>query len=92
LELIALMVWFLPGAESARVAIIMILTYLVGLGSFDHVVAGSTIMFYLVSTKSISLGAYLVDFLVPTLIGNIIGGVSLVAVLGRAQVVGGKDN
>jgi formate-nitrite transporter family protein len=39
--LIALMVWLLPGAEHARVAIIIILTYIVGLGGFGHIIAGS---------------------------------------------------
>ena len=39
--LIALMVWLLPGAESARVSIIIIITYLIGVGGFNHVIAGS---------------------------------------------------
>lgn len=38
--LIALMVWLLPAAESARVSIIIILTYIIGLGGFNHVIAG----------------------------------------------------
>ncbi len=88
--LIALMVWLLPGAESARVGIIIILTYLVGLGGFNHVVAGSTTMFYLIVIKSLSWGTYITAFFFPTLLGNIVGGVSLVAALGHAQVVGGK--
>ena len=88
--LIALMVWLLPGAESARVGIIIILTYLVGLGGFNHIVAGSTKMFYLIVTNSLSWGEYARDFFLPTLLGNIAGGVSLVAALGHAQVVGGK--
>lgn len=86
--LIALMVWLLPGAESAKVSII---TYLVGIGGFNHIVAGSTTALFLVLTKSISWGSYLVQFFIPTLVGNIIGGVSLVAALGHAQVVGGKS-
>lgn len=45
---------------------------------------------FLVLTKSISWGNYLIQFFIPTLFGNIIGGVSLVAALGHAQVVGGK--
>ncbi len=90
--LIALMVWLLPAAESARVSIIIILTYLVGVGGFNHVIAGSTTMLYLVVTKMISWQVYLVQFLLPTLLGNVIGGVSLVAALGHAQVVGGKSS
>jgi formate/nitrite transporter FocA (FNT family) len=31
------------------------------------------------------------QFFLPTLIGNAIGGLSLVAALGHAQVVGGQD-
>ena len=88
--LIALMVWLLPGAESAKVSIIIIITYLVGLAEFNHIVAGSTTAFFVVVTKSVSWTAYFAHFFVPTLLGNIVGGVSLVAALGHAQVVGGK--
>jgi formate/nitrite transporter FocA (FNT family) len=89
--LIALMVWLLPGAESARVSIIIIITYLVGIAGFNHIVAGSTTILYLALTGSISFGMYFIHFFVPTLLGNIVGGVSLVAALGHAQVVGGKS-
>ena len=89
--LIALMVWLLPGAESARVGIIIILTYLVGLGGFNHIVAGSTTVFFLVISHSLTWGQYFLRFFLPTLLGNILGGVTLVAALGHAQVVGGRD-
>jgi formate/nitrite transporter FocA (FNT family) len=88
--LIALMVWLLPGAESARVSIIIIVTYLVGVSGFNHIIAGSTTMFFLIVTKSTSWGIYITQFFFPTLLGNVIGGLSLVAALGHAQVVGGK--
>ena len=89
--LIALMVWLLPAAESARVSIIILVTYLIGIGGFNHVIAGSTTMFFLVVTSAISWKVYLLQFLFPTLLGNVIGGVSLVAALGHAQVAGGKS-
>ena len=89
--LIALMVWLLPGAENARVSIIIIVTYLVGISRFNHIIAGSTTMLFLVVIKSISWETYIVHFFLPTLLGNVIGGLSLVAALGHAQVVGGKD-
>lgn len=85
------MVWVLPGAESARVAIIIIITYVIGLGEFSHVIAGSTTVLYLVVVKAAPWSAYLGGFFLPSLLGNIIGGVSLVAALGHAQVVGGKE-
>ncbi len=90
--LIALMVWLLPGAESARVSIIIIVTYLIGLGGFNHVVAGSTKLMFLVVTGSETWASYVGHFFLPTLAGNIVGGVSLVAFLGHAQVVAGKDS
>lgn len=46
--LIALMVWLLPFAESFRVLVIILLTYLVGLGDFSHVIAGAVETLYIV--------------------------------------------
>jgi formate-nitrite transporter family protein len=89
--LIALMVWLLPGAETARVSIIIIITYLIGLGGFNHIIAGSNKMFYLVASGAETWGWFVTHFFLPTLIGNIVGGVSLVAFLGHAQVVAGKE-
>jgi formate-nitrite transporter family protein len=89
--LIALMVWLLPGAEFARVTIIIIVTYLVGLSGFNHIIAGSTTTLFLIVTHVISWKIYILQFFLPTLLGNIIGGLSLVTALGHAQVVGGKE-
>lgn len=85
--LIALMVWLLPSAESSRIWLIVIVTYLVGLGGFAHVIAGSVEGFYVVTTGAASWGHYFGGFLFPALLGNILGGVSLVAALNYAQVV-----
>ena len=85
------MVWLLPSADSARVSIIIILTYLIGVSGFNHIIAGSTTMFFLVMTNVISWKAYAVQFFLPTLLGNVMGGLALVAALGHAQVVGGKN-
>ena len=89
--LIALMVWLLPAAETARISVIILVTYLIGLGGFNHIVAGSTTMLYLVVTHAISWGTYFVQFFVPALLGNVFGGMALVAALGHAQVVAGKE-
>ncbi len=88
--LIALLVWLLPGAETARVSIIIILTFLIGFGGFAHIVVGSTEVFYLVAIGAASGANYIVRFLVPALIGNVIGGVTLVAALNHAQVIAGE--
>jgi formate-nitrite transporter family protein len=88
--LIALMVWLLSGAESARISIIIIVTYLVGISGFDHIIAGSTATFFLLVRGTILWTTYVVQFFLPTLMGNVIGGLSLVAALGHAQGCWGK--
>ncbi|HVB87877.1 MAG TPA: formate/nitrite transporter family protein [Candidatus Dormibacteraeota bacterium] len=90
--LIALMVWLLPAAESARVSIIIIITYIIGLGGFNHVIAGSVKMLFLVVQGASTWHEYFAQFFVPTLLGNVVGGVSLVAFLGHAQVVADTDS
>lgn len=88
--LIALMVWMLPDANTSRVAIIVIITFLIGICGLNHIIAGSTSMFFLVAAGKLSVGRYFAAFFFPTLLGNIIGGVSLVASLAHGQVAGGK--
>jgi formate/nitrite transporter FocA (FNT family) len=85
--LIALMIWLLPYAETARVSVIILLAYILGLGHFSHIVAGTTPTAYLVLTGDMSFGAWLGRFIVPVLLGNVIGGVALVAVGAHAEFV-----
>jgi formate-nitrite transporter family protein len=48
-------------------------------------------MFYLLESNAMSWNSCLTALFIPPLLGNIIGGVSLVAALGHAQMVGGKE-
>lgn len=84
--LIALMVWLLPASDGSRLHIVILITYLVSLGGFAHIVAGSVDVLYLVNTGAVSWSTYFVGFMLPTLIGNIVGGVSLVSALNFGQV------
>ncbi len=84
--LIALMVWLLPNAHQARLWVIILLTYVVSVGRFSHIIAGSTEAAFAVFTGGASPYDYLRSFLLPTLVGNTIGGVSLVALLNHAPV------
>jgi formate/nitrite transporter FocA (FNT family) len=88
--LIALIVWMLPYAESAHFWVIVTITWLVGVGGFNHVVAGAVDAFALTWTGHREWLATIGGFLLPTLIGNIIGGVALVAALSHAQVAAGR--
>src|SRR3954447_17048819 len=87
--LIALMVWLLPFAESARVWVIVIITYVVGIGQFSHVIAGSVEVFTAAAMGEAEWGRVVGGYVLPTLVGNVIGGVALVACLNHAQVVAG---
>jgi formate/nitrite transporter FocA (FNT family) len=88
--LIALVVWLLPYAETARVAVIVILTWLVSVGHFTHIIAGSVEMGFLVFAGARSWGDFLIHFFIPALLGNVIGGVTLVAAINHAQARAGK--
>jgi formate/nitrite transporter FocA (FNT family) len=87
--LISLMVWLLPFAEAARVWVIIIITYIVGLGHFSHIIAGAVEVFIVAGAGEAGWLDVIGHYLSPTLIGNILGGVTLVAAINHAQVVSG---
>ncbi|HEV8433653.1 MAG TPA: formate/nitrite transporter family protein [Thermoanaerobaculia bacterium] len=88
--LIALTVWLLPYAETARVWVIAIITYVIGAAHFSHVIAGAVEAAFLVIAGVSSWAEFALGFFIPSLLGNIVGGVLLVAVLNHAQVVAGN--
>jgi formate-nitrite transporter family protein len=83
--LIATMVWLLPGSGEARLWIVVIIAWVVGIGQFAHVIAGSSEGLYVVFTGEQSLMTYVTHFLLPSFLGNSVGGVALVASLAHAQ-------
>jgi formate-nitrite transporter family protein len=87
--LIAMVVWMLAATDTGRLAVIVILTYLVGLAGLTHIIAGSIEVLFLVMVGAKSWVAAACGYMLPTLIGNCIGGVSLTAALNHAQVVAG---
>jgi len=84
--LIALMVWLLPAAASARFVVIVAVTWLIGIAQFSHVVAGSVETAFAAIQGALGWRDYLLGFLLPALVGNSIGGVVFVALLNHAQV------
>jgi formate-nitrite transporter family protein len=84
--LIAALVWMLPSAEGTEIFVITLITYLIALGGFTHVVAGSAEALYLLLTGAESLERVVFVFFLPTLAGNVFGGTLLFAVLSYAQV------
>ncbi|HEX6981681.1 MAG TPA: formate/nitrite transporter family protein [Balneolaceae bacterium] len=84
--LIALIIWILPFAEEARVWVIIIITYLIGLGDLAHIIVGSIEGFYGILAQQITFVTFTLKFFIPALLGNIVGGVALVAAINYAQI------
>lgn len=89
--LIAMVVWMLAAIDTGRIAVIVILTYIVGLASLTHIIAGAVEVLFLPMVGAKSWLGVAWGYMFPTLIGNIIGGVSLTAALNHAQVVAGMQ-
>ncbi|WP_017902956.1 formate/nitrite transporter family protein [Pseudomonas asplenii] len=84
--MIATMVWMIPSMESAKMWIIILITYLMALGDFTHIVAGSAEVSYLVFAGELSWREFWLHFAGPTLAGNIIGGSCIFALISHAQI------
>jgi formate-nitrite transporter family protein len=85
--LMAAMVWLIPSAQTAQFHVITMMTYLIAISGSAHIVAGSVEAFLLMAAGELAPAQVLVDFFIPVLMGNIIGGTVLFAVLSYAQVM-----
>ena len=84
--MIATMVWMIPSMESAKMWIIILITYLMALGDFTHIVVGSMEVSYLVFAGELPWSDFWQVFAGPTLAGNIIGGSFIFALISHAQI------
>jgi formate/nitrite transporter FocA (FNT family) len=87
--LIAMVVWMRAAVNNGQIAIIVILTYIVGLAGLTHIIAGSVEVLFLVAKGELNWWSCVAGYMVPTLLGNILGGTALVSALNHAQVVAG---
>ncbi len=90
--MIATMVWMIPSQESAKLWIILLITYLMALGDFTHIVVGSAEVSYLVFAGHLDWSAFWLTFAGPTLAGNIVGGSLIFALISHAQVRSDGDS
>lgn len=85
--LIASLVWMTPSSEGAtEFFVIVVITYLLAAADCTHIVAGSVDAVYLLMLGRVGLGDVISSFFIPTLVGNVIGGTVLFAMLSYAQV------
>ncbi|GAB2927104.1 formate/nitrite transporter family protein [Hafnia psychrotolerans] len=90
--LIATMVWMLPSAGTAKIWVIMLMTYLVAIADLTHIVVGSVEILYLVFTGAIPWYEFIWPFALPTLAGNIFGGTFIFALISHAQIRNDMSN
>ncbi|MEO5812087.1 MAG: formate/nitrite transporter family protein, partial [Rhodanobacter sp.] len=84
--LISIMVWMLAATERSRFMVIVLTTYVIAIGGFTHIIVGSVEAMYLVFAGHLALVTCITHFALPTLIGNIVGGSLIFALISHAQV------
>lgn len=84
--LVAALVWVNANSRGASLAVVFVVTYVIALCEFSHVIAGTMEIAALVMVDSISLSGAVFGFFLPALIGNVIGGTVLFAFISYGQV------
>lgn len=84
--LIATLVWMLYSIDAGRLAMIFIVTWLMGIASVAHVVVGTIEVSYAVLRGEAGLWQALHVFVLPALAGNVIGGTFIFGLMSHAQV------
>lgn len=82
---VAAMVWMMASSRE-RFWIVVTMTYIIAVGGFPHVIAGSAEAYLLLLSGDFSLADTFLGFIGPALIGNIIGGTVLFTLLAYGQV------
>jgi formate-nitrite transporter family protein len=85
--LIALVAWTVTASHSTigQLAMVYLLTLVVGIGHFAHCIAGSGEILSAVVAGAVSIAEY-ARWLIPATMGNICGGILMVSLLNYAQV------
>jgi formate-nitrite transporter family protein len=85
--LIALVAWTVTASHwtIGQVAMVYMLTFVVGIGRFAHCIAGSGEILSAVMAGTVSVAEYF-RWLMPATVGNICGGILMVSLLNYAQV------
>ena len=84
--LIAAIAWLIIASKTGHFWIIAFLAYIIAIGQFPHVVASACGAYLLALTGNAPPLWPITGFVVPALIGNVIGGTGLFALLNYAQI------
>ena len=90
--LVALIAWLVASSRDtiSQIFFIYVVAFLIPAAGLAHCIAGSSEILMSVFAGNTSFLTYLGGFLLPTTLGNIVGGVVLVTLLNFGQVVGSK--
>lgn len=84
--LIATLVWMLHSTKASHFAIIFLVTYLIAIGDFTHIIVGSIEVIFLLVIGEVSFTDAIMRFGIPTLFGNVFGGTFIFALISHAQI------
>jgi formate-nitrite transporter family protein len=90
--LVALIAWLVTASQDtiSQIFFVFSLTFLIPAAGLTHCIAGSSEFLISVFSAKETWAEYLGGFLLPTTLGNIVGGVVLVTLLNYGQVMGSK--
>lgn len=92
--MIAILAWSLPNARGQAFQVIVAITYVVAIGGFSHSVVGAVEAWLLLFVGKTGVVQTLGGLMLPAILGNLLGGAGLFALLAHAQVRGemnGRD-
>jgi formate/nitrite transporter FocA (FNT family) len=84
--LIAILAWSLPNAREQAFWVIFAVGYVVAVCGFSHSVVGSDEAFLLMFAGEAGVARGVFELIAPAVLGNLVGGAGLFAVLAHAQV------
>ncbi len=86
--MIAALAWSLPNARAQSFLVILAITYVVAIGGFSHSIVGSVEAWLLLFAGKTGVVQTLGRLMAPAILGNLLGGAGLFALLAHAQVRG----
>lgn len=86
--LIAVLAWALPNAREQSAVVIGVFTYVLAIGSFSHSIVGSAEAFLLWFDGQTGAWQTIGGLIAPAVLGNLLGGAGIFALLAHAQVRG----
>lgn len=86
--MIAILAWSLPNARDQAFQVIVAIAYVVAIGGFSHSIVGSVEAFLLLFSGHTGVVRTLGGLVLPAILGNLLGGAGIFALLAHGQVRG----